>query len=248
MRMPESENPFILSRSPIPPSPCSVWGLLIHPTLKVKVRVIVLVTRVVPSNPLQYNVYDTCTHNNRAITDSNYYHFSSLHKKASYCSTSLSIFFIYTHEWYINILLRQMCTHVAPDYWQIIALQGIKLGSCDQDLGTLADEEGVLVCHSPNKAIVDSSSSPQFKETCIIILTIQVVVLSLKCWKFTGLLCTPCSMISLSKMVKWRCRVWPFHTWDVYPAGRSNTFESKLHDAKVKLHLQMSSLMETNHV
>ena len=128
MRMPESENPFILSRSPIPPSPCSVWGLLIHPTLKVKVRVIVLVTRVVPSNPLQYNVYDTCTHNNRAITDSNYYHFSSLHKKASYCSTSLSIFFIYTHEWYINILLRQMCTHVAPDYWQIIALQGIKLG------------------------------------------------------------------------------------------------------------------------
>ena len=159
------------------------------------------------------------------------------------------LFSLYIHTNDISIFYSVKCVlMVAPDYWQIIALQGIKLGSCDQDLGTLADEEGVLVCHSPNKAIVDSSSSPQFKETCIIILTIQVVVLSLKCWKFTGLLCTPCSMISLSKMVKWRCRVWPFHTWDVYPAGRSNTFESKLHDAKVKLHLQMSSLMETNHV
>ena len=68
------------------------------PNIKSEGTIIVLVTRVVPSNPLQYNVYDTCTHNNRAITDSNYYHFSSLHKKASYCSTSLSIFFIYTHE------------------------------------------------------------------------------------------------------------------------------------------------------
>ncbi len=41
-----------------------------------------------------------------------------------------------------------MGTHAARDYWQIIALQGIKLGSCDQDLGTLADKEGVLGCYS----------------------------------------------------------------------------------------------------
>ena len=80
------------------------------PNIKVKVRVIVPVTRVVPSSSLQCNVYDTCTHNNTAITDSSYYHFPVSIKNMILLYVALYFLHIYTGMIYQYFMLSNGCS------------------------------------------------------------------------------------------------------------------------------------------